>query len=75
MLYVSPARIATQFSVHSVLRLAVGGGTSRRSTPRDWLESSLITDGLEHPWGMAFLPNGDLLVTERPGGYLSQQWY
>jgi glucose/arabinose dehydrogenase len=28
---------------------------------------STVTAGLEHPWGMAFLPNGDLLVTERPG--------
>lgn len=26
-----------------------------------------ITAGLEHPWGIAFLPNGDMLVTERPG--------
>ena len=26
-----------------------------------------IARGLEHPWGMDFLPNGDLLVTERPG--------
>jgi glucose/arabinose dehydrogenase len=26
-----------------------------------------VIEGLEHPWGMAWLPNGDILITERPG--------
>lgn len=33
----------------------------------DSVEPVTVVDGLEHPWGLAWLPDGDLLVTERPG--------
>lgn len=26
-----------------------------------------VAEGLEHPWSIAFLPGGDMLITERPG--------
>ncbi len=31
------------------------------------VQAVTITDALEHPWGMAWLPDNTLLITERPG--------
>ncbi|WP_460035744.1 PQQ-dependent sugar dehydrogenase [Methylothermus subterraneus] len=31
------------------------------------IQVQTVVSGLEHPWGLAFLPDGRMLVTERPG--------
>src|SRR5712692_9000383 len=35
--------------------------------PNTRIRVSVVATGLSHPYGMAYLPNGDILVTERPG--------
>lgn len=37
------------------------------ATGKHALRLSTVVSGLEHPWGMAFLPDGRMLITERPG--------
>lgn len=37
-------------------------------SPASKIKVSVVARGIENPWGMAFLPSGNILVAQKPGG-------
>jgi aldose sugar dehydrogenase len=62
MLLLSNAALAQGFGSPPL-----GEGPWQIQTAQAKIQVSVVARGLSHPWSMAFLPNGDMLVTERNG--------
>lgn len=58
--FVAAALFALPAAAHAQM------GDIERSALHDYRVVEVV-DGLQNPWGMTWLPNGDMLVTERPG--------
>jgi glucose/arabinose dehydrogenase len=58
--------ILAAFALALISRPCLGEGTTI-PTKEGVIKVETIAHGLQNPWGLAFLPDGRMLVTERPG--------
>lgn len=51
----------------AIALIVLGAGVRADAVAQPPVRAQTVAGGLQHPWGLAFLPQGRFLVTERPG--------
>jgi glucose/arabinose dehydrogenase len=59
--------VGSLLATAAVLQGNTAGAQQAHATQEHSVRVVTVTRGLEHPWSIAFLPDGRMLVTERPG--------
>ncbi len=68
VLCVAVTALAQQRAAPTITRPPFGDGPFKFDTAEQHkIRVVVVTKGLSHPWGLAFLPDGRILVTERAG--------
>jgi glucose/arabinose dehydrogenase len=60
-------RFSLLIILSGLLATAASAATQKFSSSAGPIQVETVVDGLQYPWAMAFMPDGRMLVTERPG--------